>query len=202
MTYRITEQPSAEPLTLEEAREHLRVTPYGSPLVHPDDDYIEALVVAARKFCEEYTRRALPTQTIRFPLDSFDGNIYVPLQPVQSISSITYIDTDGAQQTLATSVYELDEYRGEMVLKYGQSWPNTRDQVNAVTITAVVGYTDGQSPDTNPLPEDIKCAMKLIIGNLYEHRTQDVVSGSQLNFNSLPMGVYSLLQPYRLEMGL
>jgi uncharacterized phiE125 gp8 family phage protein len=202
MKYRVTEQPASEPVSLEDARTHLRVTPYGSPLAHPDDDYITALIPTARNFCEEYLRRGLATQTIQFGLDVFDDDIAVPLQPVQSIESITYIDTAGAEQTLATSVYELDEYEGVIRLKYGQRWPSTRDQSNAVTVTAVVGYTNGESPDSYPVPAPIKAAMLLIIGNLYEHRTQDVVNGSQLNFNSLPMGVYSLLQPYRLGMGL
>jgi len=201
MKYRVTEQPASEPVSLEDARTHLRVTAFGSPLAHPDDDYISALIPAARAFCEEYLRRGLATQTIQFGVDNFHGDIAIPLQPVQSIGSITYIDTAGVQQTLATSVYEIDEYEGVIRLKYGQSWPVTRGQNNAVTVSAVVGYTNGESPDSHPLPAAIKAAMLLIIGNLYEHRTQDVVNGSQLNFNSLPLGVYSLLQPYRLGMG-
>ena len=201
MTYRVTVQPENEPLTLEEARAHLRVTPFGSPLAHPDDEYIEGLITAARQFCESYLERALPAQTIQFPLDEFAGKIVVPVQPVREISEITYIDTSGVQQTLATSVYEFDAFRGEIVLKYGQSWPATRSQVNAVLITAEVGYTDGQSPDNNPMPYDIKSAMKLIVGNLYENREQDVMGGTRLNFNSLPLGVYALLQPHRLGLG-
>jgi uncharacterized phiE125 gp8 family phage protein len=201
MTYRVTVQPDSEPLTLDEAREHLRITPFGSPLAHPDDDLITGLIVAARQFCENYLQRALPTQTIQFPIDSFSGKIAVPLRPVQSIVEITYIDTNGAQQTLADTVYTLDEFKGEIVLKYGQRWPATRSDVNAVLITAEVGYTDGQSPDNNPIPYDIKSAMKLIIGNLYENRQQDVLSATRLNFNSLPLGVYALLQPYRQGLG-
>lgn len=202
MKYRVTEQPAVEPITLDEARTHLRVTPYGSPLAHPDDDYISALIPVARTFCEQYLQRALATQTIKVSLDSFKDDIELPGQPIQSIESITYIDRDGAEQTLATSVYELDEFDGTVRLKFDQDWPSTRDQANAVTITAIAGYTVGESPDTYPIPASIKAAMLLILGNLYENRTQDVMNGSQLNYNSLPLGVYSLFQPYRLGMGL
>ncbi len=203
MKFRVTEQPAVEPITLEEAREHLRVTPYGSPLAHPDDDYIAALIVAARQWCEQYLRRALATQSIAVVVDELKGSIELPFSPAQAIDSITYIDTAGATQTLATSVYQLDNYsEPPMVkLKFDQDWPTTRDQEDAATITYTAGYTEGESPNTFPLPGVIRAAMLLIIGNLYENRQEDVLHGSKHAFNSLPMGVYALLQPYRLGLG-
>jgi uncharacterized phiE125 gp8 family phage protein len=202
MKYRVTVQPTAQPISLDEARTHLRVTPFGSPLAHPDDAYISALIAAAREWCEEYLRRALSTQTIELGLDEFPTSIELPLAPVQSVESIIYIDNAGAEQTVATSVYTLDTYNDTIELQYNQSWPATRTQDNAITVTIVVGYTNGESPDTFPFPSPIKAAMLLIIGNLYENRVQDAMSGSRLTFNSLPLGVYSLLQPYRLGLGL
>jgi uncharacterized phiE125 gp8 family phage protein len=204
MKFRVITPPTAEPITLAEARDHLRVTPYGSPAAHPDDDLILALIVSARDWCEQYLRRALATQTIAVVVDELNGAIELPYSPAQSVDSITYVDTDGATQTLATSVYQLDNYSEPPVvkLKYDQDWPTTRDQEDAATITYVAGYTDGESPNTYPLPGAIRAAMLLIIGNLYENRQENVMNGNQLNYNSLPMGVYALLQPYRLGMGL
>jgi uncharacterized phiE125 gp8 family phage protein len=207
MSYKVTTQVTSEPVTLEEARAHLRIEPFGSPLVHPDDDYITALITTARAWLEEYLKRALATQTVTLVADKFpDGSEYykaikLPLAPVQYVDSVSYVDSNGATQTLATSVYEFDEYAFEIVLKYGQVWPVTRAQNNAVTVVYTAGYADGLSPDLYPVPAPIKQAMLLMIGNYYENRQQDVMTGTKLTANELPMGVFSLVQPYRISLG-
>jgi uncharacterized phiE125 gp8 family phage protein len=202
MNFREITPVATEPLTLEEAQTHLRLDVYGSPPAHPDDDYVTDLIRAAREWCEEYLQRALATKTIEIAYDSFkDNKLRFPVVPVQSVTSVEYIDTDGATQTLATTVYGFDIFRNQLYLKYNQQWPELQDTVNPVIVTAVVGYTDGQSPDTYPLPESIRRAMLLIIGNLYENRQQDQLGATRISFNSLPMGVYALLQPYRLGQG-
>lgn len=202
MNYKAITPPSSEPITLAEARTHLRIEPFGSPLEHPDDPYINSLITIAREFCEQYLERSLATQTVQMVVDNFADTIYLPNAPIQSIDSITYIDINGAIQTLATSVYELDAYENKIRLKYDQEWPVVRSQEDAVTITFTAGYTNGLSPDTYPLPAPIKAAMLLIIGNYYENRQQDVLGNTRISFNSLPLGVYNLLQPYRLGLGL
>lgn len=202
MKYRVITPPTAEPLTLDDARAHLRIEPFGSPLEHPDDDYVQSLITVAREFCEQYLERSLATQTIELVNDSFYAPIYLPNLPIQSVDSLTYVDINGATQTLATSVYELDEYEGKIRLQYGQQYPVSRVQEDAITVTYTAGYTNGTSPDTYPLPAPIKAAMLLIIGNFYENRQQDVLGNTRISFNSLPLGVYNLLQPYRLGLGL
>jgi uncharacterized phiE125 gp8 family phage protein len=199
MNYRVITPPS-EPITLEEARTHLRVQPYGSPEAHPDDDYIEALITSAREYCEQYLRRALATQIIEFPLDDFGSEIDLPLKPAQQVESITYLDTAGATQTLATTAYGLDIYSGTIFLKSGQSWPTVLAQKNAITVKYTAGYTQG-SPDDYELPEPIKCAMLLLIGNLYENRQEVNISNVRNTFNQLPFGAISLMQPYRTGLG-
>lgn len=194
---------TTEPLSLDEAREHLRIDPYGSPPEHPDDSYVRALISTARAFCEEHTRRALATKTIDVVYDSWsDNGLVLPLSPVQTLVSVKYYDQDGALQTLATTVYGFDIYRRQIYLKIGQTWPQLSSEPNPIIVTANVGYTNGQSPDTYPLPPPIKSAMKLIIGSLYENRQEDQLGSTRISFNSLPLGVYNLLQPYRMGIGL
>lgn len=202
MKYLVITPPSTEPVTLDEARTHLRIEPFGSPLEHPDDTYIGTCVIVAREFCEQYLERSLANQTIRLVTDNFNETIYLPNAPVQSIDNITYVDEDGVVQTVSPTIYELDVYDNKIRLQYGQKWPNVRAQEDAVTVTYTAGYTNGASPDTYPLPAPIKSAMLLIIGNLYENRQQDVLGNTRISFNSLPLGVYNLLQPYRLGMGM
>jgi uncharacterized phiE125 gp8 family phage protein len=198
MKYKVTTPISTEPISLEEARAHLRIEAFGSPLEHPDDAYVTALISVARSWCEQYTQRALATQTIELVADDFMKSLALPFAPIQSVSSVEYIDTDGATQTLATSVYALDEYANEIKLKYNQQYPATQAINNAVTVTYIAGYTNGESPDSYPLPASIKAAMLLIIGHLYENRQEN----TSVNMNSLPMGVMLLLTPYRLGLGL
>lgn len=202
MKYRVITPPTVEPLTLEEARTHLRIEPFGSPPEHPDDAYISSLITVAREFCEQYLERSLATQTIQLLADEFYPPIRLINAPIQVIDSVTYVDVDGVTQTLSNSIYELDSYGNRVRLKYGQSYPATRIQEDAITVTYTAGYTNGTSPDTYPLPAPIKAAMLLIIGNFYENRQQDVLGNTRISFNSLPLGVYNLLQPYRLGIGL
>lgn len=198
MKYKIITPVASEPITLADARKHLRIEPYGSPATHPDDAYVTALISVVRSWCEQYLQRALAEQTIELALDEFTKTIALPFAPIQSVTSITYIDTDGATQTLATSVYAFDSYSNKITLKYDQYYPQTQLINNAVLIRYVAGYTNGASPDTYPLEYAIKAAMLLLIGHLYENRQENTTA----NMSALPMGIYSLLQPYKLGLGL
>jgi uncharacterized phiE125 gp8 family phage protein len=197
MNYRVTVGPTAEPISIEQARTHLRIEAFGSPPAHPDDDYVEGLITAARLWVQAYLGRAIGTQTVVVSLDAFKDKIELPLAPAQSVESITYIDSNGATQSVAS--YQFNNYKTPAIIRplFNQSWPSTRAQESAVLITYTAGYTVGESPDEFAVPEPIIKAMQLIIGHLYENR-QEV---STMETYELPMGVKTLLQPYRIEMG-
>lgn len=136
--------PAAEPISLAEAKAHLRVD-------IPDEDelVIKPLIKAARKHCEDKTGYQLVAATWKLTLDGFSGEgrddgkrIYLPMPPLHAVSSIQYTDTAGAVQTLAASKYRVDITREPAIVEpaYGEVWPTTRDQVGAVTITYVSGY--------------------------------------------------------------
>lgn len=199
MGYKIITDATVEPVTLIEARAHLRVDAYGSPLAHPDDDYITALISYARDFCEQHTRRTLAEKVVEFAYDDFPTNeIEISLFPISSITSIKYIDIDSLEQTVLDTVYALDDYTTPnwVFLKAEQEWPVTLETENNVKIRIVVGQTPVQ------VAPAIKAAILLMVGSLYENRQEDLLSAARISFNSLPTGVYSLLQPYRLGMGL
>jgi len=198
MAYKIIIAATTEPILLAEARDHLRIEAFGSPEAHPDDAKIELLISSAREWCEQYTGRALAQQTIEVAYDNFPENgIELPLTPVISITSIKYIDPQGIENTLANTVYALDDYSQPnwIVLQANQIWPTTNGVANNVKIRLTVGNT------TSNIPKAIKSAMLLLVGNLYENRQEDIAATSRVTFNSLPLGVYNLLQPYRLELG-
>ncbi len=181
--------PAAEPVTLAEAKLHLRQEDSTA-----DDTLITALIVAARENVEQFTRRALIEQTWKLWLDEFpsSGVIYLPKSPLRSVVAVTYVDGAGAVQTLATTEYAIDTAAtpGRIYLAYDKSWPSTRAIQDAVRVEFKGGYGTAATA----VPEGIKAAMKLIIGDLYENRERTVVGTIA---NELP-AVDALLWPHRV----
>jgi uncharacterized phiE125 gp8 family phage protein len=147
MSYKIITAPTAEPVSLQEAKLHLRViADVADVSPHPDDALIESFIIAAREFAEHYTGRALAPQTLEMALHCFPrcGHVIeLDMPPVASITSIKYTDTAGTEQTLATSAYSLSQYGESRNVSpaYGTSWPDTQDIPDAVRIRYVTGYT-------------------------------------------------------------
>ena len=184
--------PAVEPVSLAEAKAHLRVDDDDS------NDLIVALIGAARQHVESFTRRKLITQTWDYQIDQFPSDaIVVPLAPVASVTSITYLDTAGATQTWSSSNYRTDLPSGPWAQRpriepgYGLSYPLTYGVMNAVAVRCVVGY--GSTAST--VPAAIRAAMKILIGHWFEHR-EPVVTGTIVA--QMPMSVNALLWPFKV----
>jgi len=181
-----------EPITLEEARTQLRQPPTD------ENALIALLITAARERAESATNRQLLTATWDLKLDAFPSCdvIVMPKPPLLTVTSITYVDSTGTSQTLAASAYTVRVYvgphaaHGTVELAYGQVWPVTRDQGDAVTIR----YTAGYGTKASDVPAGIRQAMLLDIGTMYEHR-EDIVVGSTAT--ALPMGCQRAYRAYR-----
>jgi uncharacterized phiE125 gp8 family phage protein len=156
----------AEPLTLEEAKRHLRVA------VDDDDAEIESFIVAARQMLEQRLQRAIVVRTVDVMEYGFYDGMPLPVVPFLGSLSITYTDPDGIGQTLAPEAYEID-ITSEPVRVYaltGTTWPATRFSRGAVKLQYQAGYADGTVPA--PLVQ----WMKLAVGTMYEHR-ESLVAG-------------------------
>jgi len=187
-----TAAPSAEPVALSEAKDHLRVD------ASAEDSLIEGLIAAARQWVEEYTRRALITQTLEASLDRFPHSeaepILLPKAPLQSVGSISYLDLSGTSQTWAASNYQVDKVSepARILPVEAEDYPSEQDDtLNTVTITFDAGYGDAGSD----VPDAIRHAIKLLIGELYERR-EYAVPGTIIT--EAPFGVQALLNPYRV----
>lgn len=190
----VTTSPTFEPLTAAEAREFCRVDD------DSQDSTLDMCIKAARERIENDTSRALVTQTLRVTMDAFPcaadrtyasenlniEAIQVPRPPLVSVTSITYVDTDGATQTLSASRYTVDTYSepGRIVPAYGYSWPSTRDIPNAVTIVYVAGYTTTNIP----------ARAKLLCGMLthYEFDQRNPVNVGNI-VNEMPLAAKTLM---------
>ena len=151
---------------------------------------IDALILAARQRVESHTGRALITQTLDWSLDRFPTWFRVPKPPLQSVTSITYYDSDDAQQTLASSVYQVDieSQPARIVEAVDQFWPTISTRINAVTVRFVAGYGDG----VHDIPFPIKAAMLLLVGEMWLRREDSAA----MQTSKIPFGVDALLAPY------
>jgi uncharacterized phiE125 gp8 family phage protein len=185
---RLYSAPASEPVTLTEAKAHLRVD------TSDDDTIIGALITAARQHVEHVTGRGIVTQTWELVLDAFPDadSIELPRGSLASVTHVKHYDSAGDLQTLVASTdYVVDTGPpmgpGRVILAYGESWPGTRDVWDAVQIRYVVGVAQGS------VPEAIKAAIKLIIGGLYEHRLPEVTGTIVAEMPA----VQALIAPYR-----
>lgn len=200
----IVTPPAAEPVTLQEAKDWCR-----GP-TSADDTLITSLIVTARRYLEKVTSRALITQTWDYWLDYFPGSnwygaqfvtpivwvkcweLIVPRPPLQSITSIKYIDTNGAQQTLANTEYTVDSKRepARIVPAYTKVWPTPRAGIpNAVQTTFVAGYGASGSA----VPEELKTALKVLVAKLYEKRE----AVADVSERDVPLAFWNLVSEYR-----
>ena len=180
--------PSVEPVSLSEAKLHLRVD------VSDDDTLITSLIKSARLWCETQCGRAFVSQQLRMSLDCFpagDGDFYdietaillargcrilLPRPNLISVDSIAYTDSDGTPRTLSVSDYQVDlaDEPGAVEPAVGGYWPATQyGKVNAVQIT----YTAGYGPAASDVDERAKIAIKLLVAHWYENR-EAVLTGT------------------------
>lgn len=154
-----------------------------------DDTYITTLITTARKICENYQRRAYITRTYQLTLDEWPcAPFELPMPPAIAISSIAYTNSAGTSTTWTASEYQLDAtgFIGRLSPAYGYDWPSeTLRELAGITIT----YTAGYGATAASVPEEIKHAIMLLVGELYENREDT----DKMEAYKLPWGVEALL---------
>ena len=182
--------PPVEPVTLSEAKAHLRVD------TATDDAYIGSLITAAREWCEQYLDRTLVhTQWVmrfdRFPPDG-TMDIELPRPPMATLGAttavaLTFTYENGTTATYSTASYRVDRdgVPGTVKTLYGQTWPPHLQDDNAISVTWWGGY--GASGTS--VPAAIRHAMLMLVGMWYERR----MAADSMSGNEIPFGVQSLL---------
>lgn len=185
-----TESPTLRPFTLDQVKTHLRVDDANS------DSYInEILIPAAINLIEGPRGYGFPVMERQWEMtfDSFPWQIQLPIPEITSVDSIKYVDTDGDEQTLAATEYQVDTTGDVTRIEpaYSKTWPSTRDVLAAVKVRFTAGYSTAAD-----VPGDLKAGMLLVIGHLYENR-EEVIVGS-LTAAQLPMGAQTIFEKYRV----
>lgn len=184
-----TSDGSTEPVTLTQANDQLRRDSSA------DDDYVNRLISAARNQFELDTDHIVTSsQSWTLYLDVFpEEEILIPKQPILSIASVKYYDTDGNLQTWGSSNYHTDivSTKGRVLTTSSTDWPDTQtDRPNAVEVAFTAGYADATT-----VADDIRQAILLLVSHLYENR-QEVVTG--VSVTALPMGYERLIARHRM----
>jgi len=200
--------PSAEPVSLDEAKAHLRLG------TTDDDAFVSNLIKAARMWAERYTGRSFMTQTWQLALDGlpdasmdwWDNDptspllglnaarfLSLPRAPLQSVTSVEIFDDNDTATTWAASHYFVDTHRepGRLVLRSGASWPMPTRPANGIVVTYVAGYGD----DAMSVPEPIRAAIRERVAHGYAHRGDE--EPTVLSRGSF--AAEALLDPYRLR---
>jgi len=148
---------STEPVNLDEVKRRLRVS------FTDEDADIELMLASARDHAEKYCNVLFSEQTVELKCDCWDDLARLPVAPVASVTSIAYVDTDGATTTLPSIEYELraEALEAAIVLAYGKQWPAVR-MGSRITVTAAAGY--GEAPPA------VKHAILLYVADAYEVR--------------------------------
>lgn len=193
MAIETTSGPAVEPLTIGQARQHLRVD-----LDDPAEDaLIASAIVAARTYAENFLRKRLITQTVKITKTGFGGGTMpLPVGPVQSITSLQYKSTtDGSLLAWSASNYQLVKTvtPNRIAPAYGLTWPTPRADFDNVVATVVVGYGD----TAEDIPGDIVAAVRLLTAHFYENR-QNELAGNMVS--KLSLGADRLLVPHALHV--
>ena len=185
-TIQIVTPPASEPLTLAEVKEFLRVD-------HSDDDATLAIfITAARQLCESYTRLALMPTTFEEYFDdfpqytgTFKDEIRLSRSPVSAVTYVKYIDGNETTITANAADYKIDTISRPARISPDNGWFGTYETINAVFVRYVAGFADAAS-----VPAPLKHGMMLVIGDMYENRTDSV--------KRLPTASEYLWNPYRV----
>jgi len=179
--------PASEPVTLAEAKLHVRQD------LDTDDTLITGLITAAREEVERICWHALLTQTWELVLDRWPAGdaIELPRPPLQSVTSVKYTDSSGAETTWSAANYvvDTDSTPGRIVLAYSVTWPTVVLQpTGGIRVRYVAGWTSAAN-----VPQAIKQALLLLVGHWYENREDTGKAAT----DTIARGVADLLRSFR-----
>ena len=176
--------------TTAEAKDFLKVD------TTADDTLIDNLIIAATESCQIYTNQYFIKTVVEQYGDTWAGIYTLYKSPVLEVEHIKYYDTENSIQELSDTTYEVDNVSKPArigLVGDDQTLPNIYNKLNAVVVNYNVGYGSAASD----VPDGIKQAVLLTLGNWYENR-QSVISGRTAT--ELPLSSQYLLDQYKIQV--
>ncbi len=184
----MTSGPATEPITVDEAKAHLRVDDTA------EDILITSLVLTSRLHIESALGLAMITQNWRLLLDKWprDRRVHFPLRPVQTVSEVRVLASDGTPTVVSSDNYIVDVASTPARLVPQQTgWPAPGRPANGIEIDFVAGF----GTNSTDVPAPLRHALLLLVAHWYEHRDPIEIGSPDV---AIPPGVSRLLKPYRL----
>jgi uncharacterized phiE125 gp8 family phage protein len=156
--------PAAEPVSLAEAKAHLR-------LAHADEDaLIGSLIASARRVAEARTGLCLINQVwIQFR-DAWpaDGVIALGLAPLRAVEELAVFGEDDQKAVIEPAHYVTDfaSRPARLMLRGSRQWPRPGRRLNGIGIRLAAGY--GAAPESVPQP--LRQAVLMLVAHWYHHR--------------------------------
>jgi uncharacterized phiE125 gp8 family phage protein len=188
MTAALITPPALEPVSLTDAKAHLRLDS------DDDDALVTAAITAARVHVEAKTRRVLIEQGWRVYLDAWPKKriVTVPVAPLIAIAGVTVFDPTGDPIDVDPGDYEVDTVAVPGRLFLSSPVPVLVGRaVNGIEIDVTAGY--GASSIDVPAP--LRQAIMMLVAHWYEHRG---AVGHDLAVEVPPLGFDALIAPYRI----
>ncbi|MGL4488778.1 MAG: head-tail connector protein [Rhizobiaceae bacterium] len=178
--------PAVEPVTLAEARAHLRVTSSS------EDALISNLIASAREEVEAATGVALITQDWRLYLDAWPecAVVRLPKHPVQSVSAVTVYDAAGAPTSIVPSAVNLD--RASRPARFAR--PESAALPGKAMNGTQIDFRAGFGATGVDVPDGLKRAILLLVAFWFEHRGTGQTSNQEALW---PDGFERIINRYR-----
>ena len=195
MGLKLITPPATFPVTLAEAKQHLNVN------VADYDALINRYIGSATTEVENWLGRALVDQVWELSLDTFPPNeMRIPKPPLIQVASVAYDNSIGDEITLAPSAYtvDLEKLDGYGWILPDGAWPATFDGINSVRVTFRAGYLSEASPPAMAVPDDIRHAVLLAVGDAFD--TRATISIGLTVFTSKAWT--NLLESHRVRLGM
>jgi uncharacterized phiE125 gp8 family phage protein len=180
MSLQLITPPALEPVTLDEAKAHLKVD------TTDDDALITRLITTARVRAEWHTGRAFVTQSWILWNDCWAERVEIPLPPLQSVTSVSVCAPGGTVTVLDPSAYTVDAASQPARIAFSCIAPIALRAINAVAIAFDAGY--GDAADNVPAP--VREAILEAVAELYVHRGDGP--------EEISLCAQALLAPYRV----
>lgn len=183
----LTSGPSAEPVTVAEAKAHLRID--GSE----EDVLLASLILTSRLHVEAALGLALIDQTWRLTLDRWpaSGIVELPIAPLQAVTNVFVLDGNGDAVAMPATRYLVDiAAKPPRIVWNSAVLPMPGISINGIEINVAAGF----GPDAASVPAPLKHAILMLTAHWYEHRDPVEIGSAATR---IPDAVADLIQPFR-----
>lgn len=177
--------PAEEPITLAEAKSHLRLE------TAADDPLVTSLMITARLHIEAALGLALTSQQWTLVLDAWPAKsiVEMPMRPVSAVTAVRVRAADGGQTVVPSASYVIDGAGvPPRLVPANGAWPAPGRTVGGIEIDFTAGFGPAAA-----VPEPIRHALRLLVAHWYEHRDPIEIGDPA---TAVPNAVSELLKPY------